>query len=193
MGMTREEFGILCKAMKAVYTDPKFIPDKDAFNVWYEILKDIDYKIASLAIQKYMSTEKFPPTIADIRGKAKEVTTPPTDELTGEEAWTLARKAVGMVSYYDYETNERVFKELPRLVQKTLVSADKLVEIGMMDSESVGSVEKSHFLRNYRTVCEREKEDAQLPEGLRKMIGFSKHGDFGKIEIMQNIGGEIDG
>lgn len=69
--MTREEFKTLVKGMKAVYAQPTFIPDQDAFNVWFELLKDIPYQQANVAIQKYMLTEKFPPTIADIREKAR--------------------------------------------------------------------------------------------------------------------------
>ena len=74
--MEREEFKILVKAMKAVYAQPTFIPDKDAFDVWYGLLQDLPYEQANLAIQKYMTSEKFPPTIADIRTKATEIIAP---------------------------------------------------------------------------------------------------------------------
>ena len=49
--MTREEFKTLVKGMKAVYAQPTFIPDQDAFNVWFELLKDIPYQQANVAIQ----------------------------------------------------------------------------------------------------------------------------------------------
>lgn len=68
--MTREEFLILAKAMKAVWTDPKFLPDKDAFDIWYSMLADVPYREASIGLSAYMKTGKFPPTIADIREKA---------------------------------------------------------------------------------------------------------------------------
>lgn len=68
--MTREEFLILAKAMKAVWTDPKFLPDKAAFDVWCQMLSDVPYKEASIGLSAYMKTSKFPPTIADIREKA---------------------------------------------------------------------------------------------------------------------------
>ena len=74
--MTRDECKILVKAMKAVYSQATFIPDQDAFNVWYELLKDIPYSRANVAIQKYMASEKFPPTIADIRANATEIIAP---------------------------------------------------------------------------------------------------------------------
>ena len=47
--MTREEFSIIVKGLKDVYTQQTFIPDKDAFNVWYELLKDIDYANCNMA------------------------------------------------------------------------------------------------------------------------------------------------
>lgn len=47
--MTREEFKTLVKGMKAVYAQPTFIPDQDAFNVWFELLKDIPYQQANVA------------------------------------------------------------------------------------------------------------------------------------------------
>ena len=65
--MTKAEFGILVKAMKAVYGDPKFLPDADAIMVWYEFFKDDDYMVVQAAIQKYMANNEFAPTVAGIR------------------------------------------------------------------------------------------------------------------------------
>ncbi len=73
--MTKEEFKILCKIMKAVYPQPTFLPDAYAFKVWYELLEDLDYTVAQAAIEKYILTNKFPPTIADIREYAVLVRT----------------------------------------------------------------------------------------------------------------------
>ena len=55
--MERDEFKILVKSMKAVYAQPTFLPDQDAFNVWYALLKDLPYELASMAVQKHMLTE----------------------------------------------------------------------------------------------------------------------------------------
>ena len=48
--MTREEWAVLVKAMKAVYTSPSFLPDQNAFDTWYGLLKDIDYKLLSFGL-----------------------------------------------------------------------------------------------------------------------------------------------
>ena len=87
--MEREQFKVLVKAMKAVYAQPTFIPDQDAFNVWFALLGDLPYKQAELAVQKHMATEKFPPTIADIREKAEQITSVKETEMS--ESWKPGR------------------------------------------------------------------------------------------------------
>ena len=89
MALEREQLKILVKAMKAVYTKTDFIPDQDAFDVWYAMLKDLDYKILTNAIQSLMMTSPFPPTIADVRNAAtkfmpdmKETEMPELEDVT---------------------------------------------------------------------------------------------------------------
>ena len=54
--MERDQFKLLCKGMKAVYTQETFLPDADAFNIWFALLGDLEYKVLNAAIQKYMLT-----------------------------------------------------------------------------------------------------------------------------------------
>ena len=106
--MEREQFKVLVKAMKAVYAQPTFIPDQDAFNVWFALLGDLPYKQAELAVQKHMATEKFPPTIADIREKAEQITSVKETEMSELEAWAIVRKAIGRSNYYAEEEFEKL-------------------------------------------------------------------------------------
>ena len=57
--MEREEFKILVKAMKAVYAQPTFIPDKDAFDVWYGLLQDLPYEQANCVIRNIFGKSQF--------------------------------------------------------------------------------------------------------------------------------------
>ena len=169
--MTREEFKTLVKGMKAVYAQPTFIPDQDAFNVWFELLKDIPYQQANVAIQKYMLTEKFPPTIADIREKATQIVESVDSSMSELEAWSLVRKAVRNSGYHSVEE----FEKLPEACQRAVGSAANLKEWALMDSDQVATIEQSHFIRNYRTSVQRMKEEARLPENVRMLIA-----DMGK-------------
>ena len=154
--MEREEFKILVKAMKAVYAQPTFIPDKDAFDVWYGLLQDLPYEQANLAIQKYMTSERFPPTIADIRTKATEIIAPAEESMSELQAWAE-------------------FAKLPEACQRAVGTAANLKEWALMDSDQVATIEQSHFIRNYRTSVQRMKEEARLPENVRMLIA-----DMGK-------------
>lgn len=164
--MDREEFKVIVKAMKAVYTDPKFIPDKDAFEVWYALLGDLSYEQANIAVQKYMLTEKFPPTIADIRDKAVEIVEDVDTSMSELQAWSLVRKAIGNGYYHA----EEEYAKLPVACQKAIGGPAFLRECAVLDSDQVATVEQSHFIRNYRTTLQRMKEDAKIPDAVRARL-----------------------
>lgn len=168
--MEREEFKILVKSMKAVYAQPTFLPDQDAFNVWYALLKDLPYELASMAVQKHMLTEKFPPTIADLRSKATEMVERPAEEMSELEAWALVRKAIGNSGYHA----EEEFAKLPEACQIAVGRAANLREWALMDSDQVATVEQSHFIRNYRAAAKRMAEDNKLPPNFRERIAESR-------------------
>jgi hypothetical protein len=164
--MEREEFKVLVKGMKAVYAQPTFIPDQNAFDVWYELLKDLPYKQVNVAIQKYMVTERFPPTIADIRTKAIEVIEKPADEMSELEAWHITRKAIRNSGYHAQEE----FDKLPEVCQIAVGNPDNLKEWALMDSDQVETVGQSHFIRNFRTAAKRITEDRKIPAHIRTLI-----------------------
>ncbi len=106
--MTREEWAVLVKAMKAVYTSPSFLPDQYAFDTWYGLLKDLDYKLLSFGLKKYMQTEWKEPTIAALRQCAQSLA-PQSDELNETEAWNLVSRAIWNSIYHA----EEEFSKLP--------------------------------------------------------------------------------
>lgn len=164
--MTRDEFKILVKGMKAVYAQQTFLPDKDAFDMWFALLQDLPYKLANVAIQKYMLTEKFPPTPAEIREKAAQMMEAPETEMSELEAWALVRKAIRNSGYHAQEE----FDKLPEVCREAVGNVANLEEWAKMDYEKVESVGQSHFIRNFRTAVLRIKEEQRLPEQTRKLI-----------------------
>lgn len=64
--MSKQEFATLVLAMQAMYGD-EFIGTEEAMNVWFALLHDLDYQILSKALQKHMLTNKFKPTVAELR------------------------------------------------------------------------------------------------------------------------------
>lgn len=180
-----EKFKILVKAMKAVYPQPTFIPDEDAFKVWYSLLKDIDYTTLQSAIQKYMMLKTFPPTIADLRNEAMSFKEKKYDDKMGElEAWALVRKALGNSGYHSEEEYER----LPEAVQKAVGAPSNLKEWALASIDTVDSVIQSHFVRNYRSAITRMSETSKLSVSVVQRIQ-----EYRPQEISEKETKEIDG
>ena len=162
--MTREEFGILVKAMKAIYTSERFIPDKDSFDVWYGILSDLDYKVASAALKKHMQSSNRVVTPADIRNGVASFSQ--RHEITDGEAWAMVSNAISRSGYY----SELEFNKLPELIQKAVGNPRQLKQWSQTNVDEVETVIHSQFLRSYRAQVEKRKNTAGLSPDLLKML-----------------------
>lgn len=163
--MTREEFSLLVKGMKSVYADPKFIADQFAFDMWYGLLGDLDYKVLSDSIKTYMMQNSKMPTPADLRTQVVNRTQP--EELNPNEAWSLVYKALCNSTY----NADKEFEKLPPLIQKTVGSPESLRSLAS-SSDFNEEVEKSLFFRNYQATIKRSQEDAKLPESLKQALSM---------------------
>ena len=162
--MDLQEFSILIKAMKAVYTSPSFIPDDDAKNVWYGLLCDLPYKAASASLQAFMMSSSKYPTPADIRAGIRKFR---DDNLNEMEAWDLVSRAVRRSAYYAQEE----YDKLPPDIQKAVGSPNQLEAWSKSDLEALESVIQSNFIRTYRTVLKRREEREVLSPNLLQVIG----------------------
>ena len=162
--MTREEFKLIVKGMKAICTKPDFIPDQDAFNVWYMLLADLDYKKASIATQMHMRSSTFEPKPADIIEQYNKLVK--RAEITEMEAWSLVSKALRN----GINGAEEEFNKLPPIVQKAVGGPSQLRFWATSDEGSIESVVQSNFMRTYRTECKRQREFDKLPNDVKQLI-----------------------
>lgn len=178
--MTREEWAVLVKAMKAVYTSPLFLPDQYAFDTWYGLLKDLDYKLLSFGLKKYMQTEWKEPSIAALRECADSIA-PQSAELNETEAWEKVSRAIRNSGYHA----EEEFAKLPELIQKAVSSPGQLREWAL--SENVDgkwlSVVQSNFQRTYRAEVQREQERRKLSPDLLKIMDSARLGGVENCQI----------
>ena len=96
--MTKQEFAIIAVAIKAAYPASKVMADEASMKFWYQMLQDLDYKIAENAVMEYTTTHTFPPSIAEIRQLSMERCKPPV--LGFDEAWGVVQKAIGTYGSY---------------------------------------------------------------------------------------------
>lgn len=160
MGMTREEFARIVKGLKSVYPYETFIGNQDAFDIWYELLKDLDYPAVSVGTKKLMQTSSKVPTPADIR----KASIPEADVSEGE-VWSRVLKAISRSSYYAGEE----FEKLPEDIQKAVGSPDQLRAWATSEDISL-EVVQSQLLRSYRQVKERSRETQLVDPQIAKLL-----------------------
>lgn len=90
--MDKKEFSLFAMALKTYYPKEQLLPNTQAMELWYKQLKGIPYLIAEMALQKWVATNKWSPTISDlfimvekIHWEAYEMTTWSIKEVISEE------------------------------------------------------------------------------------------------------------
>ncbi len=159
--MTFDEFKILAKGLKSVYTSPNFLPDADSVKIWFSLLSDLDYNIANIAIQKYMLTEKFAPTIADIREMATNVKT--GDKPLWSDGWEEVLMAIR--KYGSYRENEA----LESMSELTRMAVQRLGFRNICMSENI-MTDRANFRMIFEQLAERNHTQMQIPAKLSNLI-----------------------
>lgn len=166
--MTAKEFGFLADAIKTYFPRDNVLPTENAMRLWYEELKDIPYQLAHTALRKYVSTNKFAPTIADIREQVAELNNQNEEELNETAAWSLVLKAIRRSTYY----SEEEFAKLPATVQRAVASPKQLWEWATLedvDGKTL-TVIQSNFQRTFRMEQQRERERNKLSPDVLKLM-----------------------
>lgn len=135
-------------------------------HTWYECLGDLDYNIVLQSVKKTIISSEYPPTIHEVRKNAIELLNP-SNKRTPIEAWN---EAVSMMSNGIYMTEDQ-FNQASPDVKKFFGNVRQVREMAQMDSDTVNSVIKGQFLKQYEIIQAREQERKLLPEQMQNMIG----------------------
>ncbi len=129
--------------------------------LWVEMLQDVDFEIAKLAVQKYMLESVYPPTIADIRARVSEFVGGYTP--TAIEAWGEVKNSIRRYGYYAQEKGVKVLSPLTRKV----IDSIGYRELCLSENEVA---DRAHFLKVYETMAKRDKEDSLMLPQMRALI-----------------------
>lgn len=134
-------------------------------NTWQECLGDLEYNLILQAVKKTIIESPYPPTIHEIRKNAIELINP-TTKKTGIEAWN---EAIGMISNGLYMTEEQFNNHSPE-VKRFFGSVNQIKQLAMVDMETINTVTKGQFLKQYDILLQRDREEKILPEPMKEMI-----------------------
>jgi hypothetical protein len=176
--MTQEETIKVLSVIKAAYPqwarDLKPTDAKAMVNLWSDMLEDYPYNVVQVAIKKIIATNKFPPSVAEVIEAINYIKTGGQSEMTEIEAWGLVRKAIKNSAY----NAEEEFNKLPEKIQQAIGSHNILHNWSQESINGIETVIGSNFMRSYKATVARKKEEKQLPQSIRAMLG----------DVSQNIG-----
>lgn len=169
--MTREDTASVLKILKVSYPAfySKFSKDDmvAVLDLWAEMFTDDDVRVVKVALFKLIETHKgYPPDIAALKEKIRELVVASTGEPTDEELWQMLRNAV-CNGYYGAKEE---FDKLPRVVQRYLGSPSALRDLAQIDVRTLDTVTHGQFLKQIVSLRERQEFADSLPEGVKEAV-----------------------
>ena len=159
--MNKKEFALFASALRTYYPKEKLLPNEQAMELWFNQLQDIPYKLAEVTLNKWVATNKWSPSIADIREQALGITQGAAKDWG--EAWREVLRAINIYgSYQELEALESMDETTKRVVER----------LGFRNiclSEDI-QVDRANFRMIYEQEIQRAKEDAQIPPKLKELM-----------------------
>ena len=167
--MTDQETWKIVYVLKATYPNHfKGYTTADLDNIvtaWGMVFEDYSYEVVAQGLKVFLAgdTKGFPPSPGQVMDCIVKLTIP--NELSEGEAWDMVAKAAERGSVYCVED----FNKFPEAVQKAIGSPSYLRRLAI-DEDINMSVEESNFQSRYRTILQRQREDAKIPASVRQAI-----------------------
>ena len=160
--------GLLKSAYQTFYRAMSPEDAKNTLDLWAEMFADDDVRVVKLALKKLIETHQgYPPDIAALKAKIREVVVAATGEPSDEELWRMLRKAAGN-GYYGAREE---FDKLPRVVQRYLGSPSALRDLSQIDERTLDTVTHGQFLKQIVSLRERQEFADSLPEPVKAAVG----------------------
>lgn len=159
--MNKEEFARIAMALRTYYPRENLMPNEKAVILWYEQLKDLEYRVAETAIQIWVATNKWSPSIAEIREQAAEIINGETPDWG--EAWGTVIKAIGNYGSYRSEEAFATFDDI------TLKVVKQIGWTNLCMSENT-TADRANFRNMFEEYAQRKKKDMQIPPRIKALI-----------------------
>lgn len=170
--MTRSEFAIFAAALKTYYPREQLLPNEQAMELWYQRLEDIPAKVAEAALNMWVTTNKWSPSIADIREAAAKVTH--GDITDWGEAWESVRRVISRYGSYNPKAALSELDDLTRECVKRLGYTDLCISTNQM-------ADRANFRVIYEQLANRKRLEAQTPPALQELVQLLRD-DTKKLE-----------
>lgn len=159
--MDKQEFATLAMAIRTYYPKENILPNKEAMQLWFRELQDIPFPVAEAALRKWVSTNKWSPSIAEIREASANIQN--GDIPDWGEGWEQVCKAIRKYGFYEPK------KALESLDPLTRQVVERLGFRNICLSENP-TAERANFRQCYEVLAKREQTRQQLALPLQEAI-----------------------
>lgn len=161
--MTKKEFAMFAMALKTYFPRDNLLPTEESMELWYRELQDIQFETATAMLRKWVDTQKWPPTIAEIRSMCSEIIHGKLPDWG--EAWKEVTRAI---SRYGYLQKEQAYASMSPITQRAV---DLIGWYDLNMSENPDII-RAQFRQVFEICVKREVEDRQLPPALKETIAM---------------------
>ena len=170
--MNKQEFGLFASAIRTYYPKENILPNQQAMELWYRELQDIPYPVAEAGLRQWVSTNKWSPSIAEIREMASTVQNGIIPDWG--EGWEQVLLAIRKYGTY------RISEAMESFDPITKRCVERLGFRNICLSENINQ-DRANFRMIYEQMAEREKKDKQLALPLQQLI----QGLQGNAELLE--------
>ena len=159
--MDKKEFAVIAAAIRTYFPRFEVIPNKEAMELWYDGLKDIPADVLTAGLKKWVMTEKWPPTIAELRGKCDELVA--GDRPDWGTGWMEVQHAI---RYFGYMRGDEALESMNPITQEAV---RRIGWQAICESEAPETI-RAQFRMIYENCEKRESENRKLPQTLKDSI-----------------------
>lgn len=182
--MNKAEFKIFADAIRTYYSKENILPNPQAMELWYRALCDIPYQVAEIVLQKWVATNKWSPSIAEIREMCAVIVN--GEPRTWQDGWDSVLTAIRKFGYYNPKDAMEYLNGVDPIAASCVL---KLGYRNLCTSENAVA-DRAAFRGCYEIMAKREQEQKQLALPLQEAIkGIQLKGMDGEI---LKIGGSTE-
>lgn len=163
--MTKKEFATFAAALKTYYPKENLLPNSQAMELWFRQLEDIPYIVAEAALNKWVVTQKWSPSIAEIREMAVTITA--GEKPLWSDGWEEVVRAIKIYGSYGQKEAMESMSEITRMAVRRMGYVD------LCRSENPVA-DRANFRMIFEQIAEREQKQNQLPVSLKNLIEEAK-------------------
>ena len=153
------------KIIRAAYPDRFNTKDITTVQVWYDALQDLNYSDVKRAAGAWIMSERWPPTIADIRAMSHNLKAAP-DELAAS-AWDQLIRALGRAYAPD---SREVWDSLPDHTRQIVGGYATFRAWGNTETAQLESVQRPMFVKRFENMQLQKRKQAAIPPTFRQPL-----------------------